>query len=112
MSTTDCRQTRYPTRGHRWSGPYGPLRPRRLALETAAPVAVEALLLRVDVSYDSSFHWAAHFLVAVIAAAAWLAIYLLVTSRPAPGQVLTVLPFHLDAMFPDLLNRAGLPHAA
>ena len=89
-----------------------PLRPRRLALETAALVAVEALLLRVYGGYDSSFHWAAHFLVGVIDTAAWLAIYLLVTSRPAPGQVLTVLPFHLDAMFPDLLYRAGIPHAA
>ena len=112
MSTTDLRQTRHPNHGHRWSGPYGPLRPRRLALEIAALVVAEALLLRVYGSYDSSFHWAAHFLVAVIATAAWLAIYLLVTSRPAPGQVLTVLPFHLYAMFPDLLYRTGIPHAA
>jgi len=72
----------------------------------------EALLLPVYGGYDSSFHWAAHFLVGVIATMAWLAVYMLVTSRPAPGQVLTVLPFHLYAMFPDLLYRAGIPHAA
>jgi len=101
-----------PTTSHRWSGPYGPLRPRRLAVEIAALVVAEALLLRVYGSYDSSFHWAAHFLVAVIATSLWLATYLLVTSRPAPGQVLMVLPFHLYAMFPDLLYRVGIPHAA
>lgn len=112
MSTTDVRQTRATTHRHRWSSPYGPLRPRRLFAELAALVVAEALLLRVYGGYDSSFHWAAHFLVAVIATAGWLATYLLVTSRPAAGQVLTVLPFHLYAMFPDLLYRAGIPHAA
>jgi len=81
-------------------------------VEIAALVVAEALLLRVYGGYDSSFHWAAHFLVGVIATAAWLAVYLLVTSRPAPGQVLTVLPFHLYAMFPDLMYRAGIPHGA
>ena len=81
-------------------------------MEITALVIAEALLLRIYGGYDSSFHWAAHFLVALIATVAWLTSYLLVTSRPAPGQVLTVLPFHLYAMFPDLLYRAGIPHAA
>jgi len=112
VSAADVRETRLPTHGHRWSGPYGPLRPRRLVLEIAALVVAEALLLRVYGGYDSSFHWAAHFLVGVIATAAWLAVYLLVTSRPAPGQVLLVLPFHLYAMCPDLMYRAGIPHGA
>lgn len=110
MSSTSVRERGTTT--HRWSGPYGPLRPRRLSLEIAVLVVAEALLLRVYGSYDSSFHWAAHFLVAVIATSGWLATSLLVTSRPAPGQVLTVLPFHLYAMFPDLLYRVGIPHAA
>ncbi len=95
-----------------WAGPYGPLWPRRLLGEVAVLVVAEALLLRVYGSYDSSFHWAAHFLVGLIAATAWLGCYLLLTSRPAQGQVLMVLPFHLYAMFPDLLYRAGIPHAA
>ena len=81
-------------------------------MEITALIIAEALLLRIYGGYDSSFHWAAHFLVALIATVAWLTSYLLVASRPAPGQVLTVLPFHLYAMFPDLLYRAGIPHAA
>lgn len=72
----------------------------------------EAGLLRVYGAYDSSFHWAAHFLVAVIVTMVWLASYLLLTARPARGQVLLVLPVHLFAMFPDLLYRgANVPHA-
>lgn len=97
-------------RGHRWSGPYGPLRPGRLLAELGVVVGAEALLLRVYGSYDSSFHWGAHFLVGLLAAVAWLAAVLLVTARPAGGQVLMVLPFHLYAMLPDLLYRRGVPH--
>jgi hypothetical protein len=95
MNAVNVADTDAPSRRGRWSGPYCPLRPRRLALEIAALAVAETLLLRVYGSYDSSFHWAAHFLVAIIATALWLATYLLVTSRPAPGQVLTVLPVHL-----------------
>ncbi len=93
-----------------WSGPYGPLRPGRLLAELGVLAVAEALLLRVYGSYDSSFHWAAHFLVGLIAAVAWLATVLLITARPARGQVLMVLPFHLYAMFPDLVYRRGVPH--
>ncbi len=93
-----------------WSGPYGVLRPSRLLAELGVLVGAEALLLRVYGSYDSSFHWAAHFLVGLIAAVGWLAVVLLITARPARGQVLMVLPFHLYAMFPDLVYRRGVPH--
>ena len=95
---------------HRWAGPYGPLRPGRLLAELGVLVVAEALLLRVYGSYDSSFHWAAHFLVGLIAAVGWLAAVLLITARPARGQILMVLPFHLYAMFPDLVYRRGVPH--
>lgn len=111
MSTVAATRTaRHRSRRRGWSGPYGPLRPSRLLAEVAVLVVAETLLLRVYGSYDSSFHWAAHFLVGLIAAVAWLAAVLLVTARPARGQVLMVLPFHLYAMFPDLLYRRGLPH--
>ena len=102
-SAADLQTDQQHTRRHRWSGPYGPLRPSRLLAEVAVLVVAETLLLRVYGSYDSSFHWAAHFLVGLIAAVAWLAAVLLITARPARGQVLMVLPFHLYAMLPDLL---------
>ena len=109
-ATTPAASHRGPRHAHRWGGPYGPLRPRRLLTELGVLVVAEALLLQVYGSYDSSFHWAAHFLVGLIAAVGWLAVVLLITARPAPGQVLMVLPFHLYAMFPDLVYRRGVPH--
>jgi type IV secretory pathway TrbD component len=98
--------------GRGWEATYRPLRPATLLGQALVLLFAEAGLLRVYGAYDSSFHWAAHFLVAVIVTMAWLATYLLLTARPARGQVLLVLPVHLFAMFPDLLYRgAQVPHA-
>lgn len=107
MTTTTERLT-----GRGWKATYRPLRPVTLLVQALVLLLAESGLIRVYGAYDSSFHWAAHFLVAVIVTMAWLATYLLLTSRPARGQVLLVLPVHLFAMFPDLLYRgANVPHA-
>ncbi len=98
--------------GRGWKATYRPLRPVSLVVQALLLLVAEVGLIRVYGSYDSSFHWGAHFLVAVIVTTAWLAAYLLLTSRPARGQVLLVLPVHVFAMFPDLLYRgAQVPHA-
>ncbi len=98
--------------GRGWKATYRPLRPASLLGQAAVLLVAETGLLRVYGDYDSSFHWAAHFLVAVLVTVAWLATYLLLTSRPARAQVLLVLPVHVFAMFPDLLYRsAEVPHA-
>lgn len=90
--------------------PYRPLRARRLTAQLIVLTVAEVLLFASYADHDARFHWAAHFLVGVIAAAAWLSAYLLIASRPAPGQVLTALWFHLAAAAPDLLFRLGVPH--
>lgn len=99
------------SRKESWQRAYRPLRPAGLAVQLLILVAVEVLLFRSYGAFDSSFHWAAHFLVSVIASAAFLAGYLLVASAPARGQLIVLLGFHLYAMAPDLLFRAGVPHS-
>jgi pimeloyl-ACP methyl ester carboxylesterase len=94
-----------------WSAPYRPLGARTLGLQLLVLVVAEVGLFRSYGSFDSSFHWAAHFLVGVIAAAAFLSGYLLVGAKPARGQLLVLLAFHLFAMAPDLLFRLGVPHS-
>lgn len=90
--------------------PYRPLRGRTLLWQTAVVVAAELALWSSYAGYDSRFHWATHFLVGLTAAAVWQALVLLVTARPGRFLVLSVLGFHLWAMWPDLAFRAGLPH--
>lgn len=68
------------------------------------------VLYRTYVGHDAWYHWTTHFLVGVIVAAAWNAAYLRVRQRPAPGQLLSVLGFHLVAMAPEIAFRAGVPH--
>jgi pimeloyl-ACP methyl ester carboxylesterase len=99
------------TRSRAWQKAYRPLRRRTLLLQLGWLTGAEIALFQVYGRYDSRFHWAAHFLVAVIATAAWLSARLLVTSAPARGQIIVVLGFHLYAMAPDLLFRVGVPHA-
>lgn len=86
------------------------LRPTSLALQAVGLVTAEVVLYRTYTGHDASFHWSTHFLVAVIASVAWNATYLRTRGRPAPAQVFSVLGFHLVAMAPDLLFRAGVPH--
>lgn len=87
-----------------------PLRPVRLAAQAAALVAAEIYLYATYTGHDASFHWSTHLLVGVLATVVWHAAYLRLRRRPAPGQVLSVLGFHLVAMAPDLAFRAGVPH--
>lgn len=86
------------------------LRPVTLAVQTGVLVAVEVVLNRTYTGHDAAFHWSTHFLVAVVATTFWHAAHLRLRGRPAPGQVLTVVGFHLVATAPDLAFRAGVPH--
>jgi pimeloyl-ACP methyl ester carboxylesterase len=99
------------TEHRQWRAPYRPLRPATLGWQLLVVVLAEVLLFRSYGSFDSSFHWAAHFLVGLTAAALFLTAYLLVAAKAARGQLLVVLAFHLYAMFPDLLFRVGIPHS-
>lgn len=93
-----------------WAVPYRALRPASLAAQVVVLAVAEVLLFMSYSGHDSRFHWAAHFLVGLIATMAWLTVYLLVAARPAPMQIGTVLVFHVVAMAPDLLFVAGIPH--
>ena len=99
-----------PAPAGRWPRAYRPLRPAGLVLQILGLVAAEVLLYQAYSVHDSRFHWATHFLVGVLVAAVWHAGYLLVAARPAPLQVLSVVGFHLLAMWPDLAFRGGVPH--
>ena len=95
----------------RWRSAYRPLRPASLAVQLVLLVAAElALYASYDV-HDARFHWATHFLVGLACASLVLLGRLLLTGAPGPRLLLpTVLAFHLFAMLPDLLFRAGVPH--
>lgn len=90
--------------------PPKPLRPTGLALQAGLVVLTEAYLYLTYTGHDAAFHWSTHFLVGVLATVAWHAAYLRLRDRPAPGQILSVLGFHLVAMAPDLAFRGGVPH--
>lgn len=94
----------------RWAVPYRPLRARSLLPQLVVLAGAEALLFASYAGHDARFHWATHFLVGLLTAALFLSVYLLVAARPAPGQLIAVLAFHLVAMAPDLLFRVGKPH--
>ena len=95
----------------RWSRAYRPLRPRSLAVQLVVLVVAEVALYASYDVHDARFHWATHFLVALAFASLVLLVRLLVTGAPGPRLLLpTVLGFHLFAMAPDLLFRAGVPH--
>lgn len=74
------------------------------------PLVAEVLLFTSYRGHDAGFHWSTHFLVGLAAAALWNLGWLFVAAVPARAQVLSVLAFHLFAMFPDLLFRGGIPH--
>lgn len=111
MSTGGVLPERVPTRRAAWHQPYRPLSRWGLLAQIAVLAAAEVVLFHSYGTFDSSFHWAAHFLVGMITASMFLSGWLLVASAPARGQIIILLPFHLYAMLPDLLFRAGIPHA-
>jgi pimeloyl-ACP methyl ester carboxylesterase len=93
-----------------WPTAYRPLRPASLLAQLVVLAVAELGLYSAYAGHDSRFHYATHLLVALIATAAFQAAFLLVAARPARGQLLAVLGFHLLAMWPDLVFRAGVPH--
>lgn len=93
-----------------WPRAYRPLRPVTLMVQLVVLVVAELGLYASYAGHDARFHWATHFLVALLLTAVWQAVHLLVAARPARGQLLTILVFHLWAMWPDLAFRAGVPH--
>lgn len=94
-----------------WSGTYRPLRPHGLIAQLLVLVLAEYGLFLSYRDQDADFHWATHFLVGLAAAALLNFAWLVLKAAPARGAVLSVLAAHLVAMFPDLLFRAGVPHA-
>lgn len=96
-----------------WKTRYRGLHPRSLTIQLIILVGAEVLLFHTYSVHDARFHWATHFLVAVVVAA--LVMIVLLSVRGAPGPrfpLLLVLGLHLFAMAPDLVFRAGVPHAA
>ena len=89
---------------------YRALHPVSLTVQLAVLLLAEAALFASYSAHEARFHWATHFLVGLTAAALFLLVWLLVTGRPGPLPLLTVLAFHLYAMAPDLLFRGGVPH--
>lgn len=94
-----------------WARAYRPLHPVSLGLQLLGLVLAEIALFASYGAHDARFHWATHFLVGLAFTALLLLWRLLLTGAPGPRfLLLTVLGFHLYAMAPDLLFRAGVPH--
>ncbi len=94
-----------------WARAYRPLHPVSLAVQLAVLVLAEIALFASYSSHDARFHWATHLLVALAFSSLVLLVRLLVTGGPGPRfLLLTLLGFHLYAMLPDLVFRAGVPH--
>lgn len=100
------------TRRASWATTYRALHPRSLAIQLTILVIAEVLVFQTYSVHDARFHWATHFLVALIAAAVVSLVVLEVRGAPGPRfLLLLVLALHLFAMAPDLVFRAGAPHA-
>ncbi len=96
-----------------WAKAYRPLHPLSLIVQLVMLVLAEIALFTSYGSHDARFHWATHFLVALALTSLLLLLRLLVTGAPGPRfLLLTLLGFHLYAMLPDLVFRAGVPHCA
>jgi hypothetical protein len=94
-----------------WARAYRPLHPVSLVVQLVVLVLAEIALFASYSSHDARFHWATHFLVALAYTSLVLLARLLVTGAPGPRfLLLTLLGFHLCAMLPDLVFRAGVPH--
>ena len=97
--------------GRSWPRAYAPLQPRTLLWQLAVLVVVEVALYASYGAHSARFHWATHFLVGLTAASVWRALFLLVAARPTRFQLLSIVGFHLWAMWPDLVFRTpGIPH--
>jgi pimeloyl-ACP methyl ester carboxylesterase len=97
--------------GRVWPQAYAPLRPKTLLWQLAVLVIVEMALYASYGAHSARFHWATHFLVGLTAVSAWRALFLFVAARPARFQLLSIVGFHLWAMWPDLVFRVpGVPH--
>jgi pimeloyl-ACP methyl ester carboxylesterase len=97
--------------GQGWPKALAPLRPRTLLWQLAVLVVAELLLYLSYGAHAAEFHWATHFLVGLTVAALWWIAFLLVAARPIRLQLLSILGFHLWAMWPDLVFRTpGIPH--
>lgn len=94
----------------RWPRAYRPLRPLSLVAQIAVLAVAEVGLYYSYAAHDARFHWATHFLVGLIAAALWQSVHLVIAARPSRLQIVSVLLFHLAAMWPDLVFRIGEPH--
>ncbi len=96
-----------------WPRAFGPLRAKTLLWQLAGLVVVEVALYNSYATHEARFHWATHFLVGLTVAALWRALFLLVAARPTRFQILSILGFHLWAMWPDVVFRVpGVPHYA
>ena len=95
-----------------WAKAYRPLHPTSLIVQFLILTVAEFGLFATYGAHDARFHWATHFLVAVIVSALVLSTGLLLTGMPRPRLLLlVVLGLHLFAMAPDVLFRVGIPHA-
>lgn len=93
-----------------WTLAYRPLRLGSLLLQVAVLVVAEVGLFASYQGHEASFHWATHFLAGLSVAAVTNLVWLALKGAPARWQLLSVLVWHLVAMFPDLLFSAGIPH--
>jgi len=92
---------------------YRALHPRSLVIQLMILIAAEVMLFYTYSVHDARFHWATHFLVALIVAAVVMIVHLTVRGAPGPRfPLILVLGLHLFAMAPDFVFRAGAPHAA
>jgi hypothetical protein len=92
------------------AGAERPLTRATLLWQLVVLVVVELLLYITYSAHDARFHYATHLLVGIGVAALWQSLFLAVSGRPARFQLLAPLGFHLLAMWPDLVFRAGVPH--
>lgn len=95
----------------RWPLGYRPLGGRTLLLQLTILAAGELALYDAYRGEQAGVHWTVHLLVGLTAAAVWNLGVLLVKAAPARGQLISILVFHVYAIFPDLLFDAGAPHA-
>jgi hypothetical protein len=94
-----------------WPQAYAPLRARTLIWQLLVLVVAEGAIYSSYATHEARFHWATHFLVGLTVAALWRAVFLLVAARPTRFQLLSILGFHLWAMWPDVIFRPpGIPH--
>lgn len=94
-----------------WARAYRPLRARTLLAQLVLLVVVEVLLFHSYRDHEADFHWAAHFLVGLSAAALFNLVWLAIKGAPARGLLISILLGHLFAMAPDLIFNAGVAHA-